>query len=92
MAIGALLGSMLTSLSERVVVRSKADVDWVERIRTGVVMLAVVTPLLQYTRDHQTASTWYALAGGALVVSALHVMLRLLVTPPRATEVPPSHP
>lgn len=91
-AIGALLGSMLTSLSDLAVDRLKSDVDWVERIRTGVVMLGVFFPLFQYTRSHQGASTWFAFAGGALVMSALQLMLRLLVAPPRATDVPPSHP
>jgi hypothetical protein len=81
MAIGALLGGMVSALAELASVRTKAEVDWVEQIRISVLFLGAYFPLFRYVRGHQVASTWYAFVGGALVMHSLVVMLRLLKGP-----------
>ncbi|MCE2902981.1 MAG: hypothetical protein ACK5U0_15125 [Gemmatimonas sp.] len=83
MAIGALLGVIGFGFTEFAAERPKADVDWVERIRISVLTICVYAPLLQYLRKQQVASTWFAFAGGALVMYSLVLMLQLLKGPSR---------
>lgn len=85
MTIGALLGAMLEeslpSFVKRSDVRPHADVDWAEKIRIGLLAVGVSAPFYRFLRGHEAASTWFALAGGALVMYALILMHRMLKGP-----------
>ena len=81
MAIGALFGAILSGLRELASVRPTGDVDWVERIRVGVLAISAYSPLYRFFRGYPTTSTWCAFFGGAFVMYALVLVLQLLKGP-----------
>ncbi|AMW03910.1 hypothetical protein GEMMAAP_01740 [Gemmatimonas phototrophica] len=83
MAMGALFGGVASGLHALASRGEGSDVDWVERIRVGVVFICAYVPLLRYLRDHHAASTWYAFVGGALIMYSLVLLLQLIKGPSR---------
>jgi hypothetical protein len=81
MAIGALFGAFVSSWRTLASLLSEGDVDWVERIRLGVLFVCAYYPLYRLLRESQAASTWYAFFGGAFVMYALVLVFRLLHGP-----------